>query len=134
MRSGSSSRSGGPALLLFWSSDLYSVKSAYIELFQGAVLFGPGERIWRSWASGKCQFFYVAGGSQVTTNVGQLIDLKGEVCHTQLAAPSCDQEPETMNHLLVGCVFAREFWFLLLQRVRLQRLSPQPTIASFDDW
>ena len=50
----------------FSSSDLYSAKSAYIELFQGAVLFGPWERIWRSWAPGKCHFFMclVGGGSQ----------------------------------------------------------------------
>lgn len=72
----------------FSSSDLYSAKSACIELFQGAVLFGPWERIWRSWAPGKCHFFYVAGGWWLTTNVGQLIDLKREVCHTQPAAPS----------------------------------------------
>jgi hypothetical protein len=71
----------------FSSSDLYSAKSAYIEFFQGAVLFGPWERIWRSWAPGKCHFFYVPGGWWLTTNVGQLIDLKREVYHTQLANP-----------------------------------------------
>ena len=39
-----------------------------------------------------------------------------------------------MNHLLVGCVFAQDFWFLLLRGVGLQILSPQPTAPSFDDW
>jgi hypothetical protein len=28
--------------------------------------------------------------------------------------PPCDQAPETINHLLVGCIFAREFWFILI--------------------
>jgi len=29
--------------------------------------------------------------------------------------PLCDQEEETINHLLVSCVFTRKFWFSLLQ-------------------
>jgi len=48
--------------------------------------------------------------------------------------PLCDQEEETVNHLLVECVFAREFWFLLLRQVGLQALSPQPTDNNFLDW
>ena len=31
-------------------------------------------------------------------------------------------------------MFARVFWFLLLRGVGLHSLSPQPTVASFDDW
>ena len=48
--------------------------------------------------------------------------------------PLCDQDDETINHLLVGCIFAREFWFLLLRQVGLQALSPQPSENSFLDW
>jgi len=48
--------------------------------------------------------------------------------------PLCDQEEETINHLLVECVFTREFWFNLLRQVGLQALSPQPTENSFLDW
>jgi hypothetical protein len=46
----------------------------------------------------------------------------------------CDQAPETINHLLVGCTFAREFWFRFLSQVGLQSLSPQLTDTSFYDW
>jgi hypothetical protein len=46
----------------------------------------------------------------------------------------CDQEPEDLNHLLVSCVFAREFWYKLLRRFRLHSLAPQPGAASFLDW
>jgi hypothetical protein len=45
----------------------------------------------------------------------------------------CDQE-ENINHILVGFVFVRQFWFFLLQRVGLSILAPQPAEASFDDW
>lgn len=34
----------------------------------------------------------------------------------------------------MGCVFARQFWFHLLQYVGLVGLAPQPTDISFDEW
>jgi hypothetical protein len=46
----------------------------------------------------------------------------------------CDQEEETMDHLLSSCVFSRQFWFKFLQKVTLQDLTPQPTDPSFLDW
>lgn len=39
--------------------------------------------------------------------------------------PLCDQEKETINHLLAGCVFAHEFWYHFLKQVNLQILAPQ---------
>jgi hypothetical protein len=39
-----------------------------------------------------------------------------------------------LKALVVECVFAREFWFILLRQVGLQALSPQPTDNSFLDW
>ena len=48
--------------------------------------------------------------------------------------PLCDQEEENIQHLLVGCVFARHFWFELLQFFGLATLAPQPDENSFDDW
>jgi hypothetical protein len=35
----------------------YSAKSAYEAMFIGAIQFKPWERIWKSWAPGKCKFF-----------------------------------------------------------------------------
>jgi hypothetical protein len=49
-------------------------------------------------------------------------------------APLGDQEKETINHLLVGCVFARQFWFVILQRVGLAAMVPQPSDQLFDTW
>jgi hypothetical protein len=48
--------------------------------------------------------------------------------------PLCDQEHETINHLLVGCVFTREFWFTLLEQVNLQSLAPQPGEGNAMEW
>jgi hypothetical protein len=50
------------------------------------------------------------------------------------SCPDCDQAEETINHLLLECVFAREFWFNLLRRAGLQALTPQSDDKSFEDW
>jgi hypothetical protein len=34
----------------------------------------------------------------------------------------------------ISCVFARQFWFLLLLSVSLSVLAPQPNECSFEDW
>jgi len=46
----------------------------------------------------------------------------------------CDQEEEDIHHLLVGCVFSRDFWFSLLSRFGFAALAPQPSDQSFDNW
>uniref|UniRef100_K3Y117 Reverse transcriptase zinc-binding domain-containing protein n=1 Tax=Setaria italica TaxID=4555 RepID=K3Y117_SETIT len=48
--------------------------------------------------------------------------------------PLCDQVDETIDHLLVSCVFTQQVWFRLLQSVGLHILAPQPDETSFDDW
>jgi len=48
--------------------------------------------------------------------------------------PLCDQEDEAIQHLLIGCVFARQFWYSLLHRVGLSILTPQATELSWEDW
>jgi hypothetical protein len=48
--------------------------------------------------------------------------------------PLCDQQPETINHLLTSCVFARQFWAGLLQPLGLLQLVPQPWDEGFEEW
>ena len=48
--------------------------------------------------------------------------------------PLCDQEEETVQHLLTTCVFARQFWFSILQSLNLSQLVPRHTDNSFADW
>jgi hypothetical protein len=44
--------------------------------------------------------------------------------------PLCNQAAQTIDHLLILCVFTREFWFRFLSQVGLQ----SPTDLSFFDW
>ena len=48
--------------------------------------------------------------------------------------PLCDQEEETVQHLLTTCVFARQFWFSILQPLNLSCLVPRCAAGSFADW
>jgi hypothetical protein len=48
-------------------------------------------------------------------SVGWQIDLKKQSLDHLERCSLCDQERETINHLLVACVFSREYWFLLLR-------------------
>jgi hypothetical protein len=48
--------------------------------------------------------------------------------------PLCDQEPETIDHLLIRCVFARKFWFRLLGQVNLHNFAQQPGEQNTIKW
>jgi len=115
----------------FSANAQYSAKSAYESFFIGATSFGPWERIWKSWAPPKCRFFLwlVAHNRCWTADRLQRRGLPRPAC-----CPLCDQAQETINHILVGCAFAREFWFHLFRKVGLQPLTPQLNENSFLDW
>jgi hypothetical protein len=101
----------------------YSAKSAYEGLFWGSVQFEPYERIWKAWVPPKCRYFAWLVALQKCWTAD-----RPEKC------PLSDQMEETMNHLLVTCVFSRQFWFNLLRQVQLQDLTPQPDSNSFMEW
>lgn len=113
------------------ASGQYTAKSAYEALFQGATQFDPWERIWRTWAPGKCKFFLWLAAHNRCWTADRLANRN--IPHPE-HCPHCDQEPETIDHLLISCVFARQFWHTLLQRLGLGALSPEPSEASFQKW
>jgi hypothetical protein len=47
--------------------------------------------------------------------------------------PLCDQHEESTNHLLVSCVFVRQFWEELLRAADFQELVPQTEVV-FKNW
>ena len=48
--------------------------------------------------------------------------------------PLCDQEEENIQHIFTSCVFARQFWFAILQPLNLTRLTPTRSIIFADWW
>ena len=94
----------------FSSSGQYSAKSAYENFFIGSTQFGPYERIWKSWAPPKCRFFMWLVAHDWCWTADRLA--RRGLPHPEQCL-LCDQEEEAINHLLVSCVFTRQFWFFL---------------------
>ncbi|RCV20539.1 hypothetical protein SETIT_4G064200v2 [Setaria italica] len=46
----------------------------------------------------------------------------------------CAQEEETIDHLLLGCVFSRKCWFKLLHTSRNQALTPNTCDELLEWW
>jgi hypothetical protein len=91
-------------------------------MFCGSTSLAGFERVWSTWAPPKCQFFlWLVLHNKCWT--ADRLARKG-LPHPS-TCPLCDQEGESIHHLLVSCVLARQFWFLLLHCVSLAALSPE---------
>jgi len=81
-----------------------SSKSAYRAYFQGSITFEPWKRLWKSWAPNKCKvFLWLAIRNRCWT--ADRLEKRGLPHPNQ--CPLCDQENETVQHLLASCVVAR---------------------------
>jgi hypothetical protein len=110
------------------NSGAYSSKSAYDRFFLGAVQFEPYKRIWETWAPPRCKFFMWLASLNRCWTADRLARWGlDHPIHCML----CEQEKETIQHILVSCVFSREVWFRVLSLVGLQRGTPEPGEENF---
>jgi hypothetical protein len=109
----------------------YSAKTAYEGFFLGSVVFPHHKRIWKTWALPKCRFFIWLVAQKRVWTADRLA--KRGLTHPE-KCPVCDQEDETIDHLLVTCSLSREFWYLLLRKFGLHSLAPQLDVGSYLGW
>ena len=112
-------------------SGSYSSKSAYLAFFVGTSRFSPWRRIWKSWAPLRCKFFIWLVLHNRCWTADRLA--KRGLPHSEVC-PFCDQAEETINHLLVGCVFSRQVWASIFQLLGLMQLVPDPSVSRFSGW
>lgn len=95
-----------------WEKDgAFSARSAYAAKFAGLELSPTASFTWKPRAPLQCRFFnWLAIRNRCWTS--DRLARRG-LPH-QAACPFCDQHDETMDHLLVTCVFAREIWLWVL--------------------
>jgi len=112
-------------------SGVFSSKSCYQSLFAGSTPFQPWKRLWKTCAPPKCKFFlWLAMKNRCwTAHRLEKRDLPHPVVY-----PLCDQEQETIQHLLISCIFARQFWHSLLSPFDLSHLTPAVDAPSFAEW
>jgi hypothetical protein len=51
-----------------------------------------------------------------------------------VVCPLCDQEHETILHLLCTCSFARQFWHAIFSSLGMGHLTPDRDVSSFVMW
>jgi hypothetical protein len=86
---------------------------------------------WKSWAHPRCKFFIWL----VSLNRCWIADrlARRGLDHLE-SCPLCDQREETVQHILISCVFVKDIWFRVLSKVGLQSLSPGTADLVFQEW
>lgn len=102
-------------------SGQYTASSAYRSFFVGQTTILGTNELWKASAPPKVKFF-----SWLTIH-GRLWAADRRKRHGLQhddGCALCGQLPETTDHLLLACVFAREVWWRALHHIHLQHLAP----------
>ena len=108
----------------------YSTKSAYEAQFVGREVEPAAEFTWRSKAPLRCRFFLWLGMRNKCWTSDRLA--RRGLDH-QDACPFRDQHEETLDHLLLGCVFAREVWRVICGALGRPQWALNPD-SRLRDW
>ena len=119
---------------LFWrwtATGVYSAKSCYLATFQGSMASASWKLTWKTWAPPRVKFFHwLADLDRCWT--AERLARRGLQHHT--ACLLCDQAPETMQHLTIGCPFSRQIWHAILAWLRLPCTIPDDNTTSLVSW
>jgi hypothetical protein len=79
----------------------------------------------------RCKFFSLACVSESVLDSRLFGSTRLGSSETMLM---CVQEEETIQHIMVSCVFSREIWYQVLSLVGLQQCLPRPSDTVFQEW
>jgi hypothetical protein len=115
-----------------WSSDCkYSAASAYGAMFLGSVKPFGASLIWNSRAPARVRlFFWLALHRRCWTAERR----RRHGLQVDDNCIMCLQVTETLDHILLGCVFSREVWERLLSRIGLAQLVITGDLDIFLWW
>ena len=109
---------------------IFSASSAYHLFFLGREFHPAAAELWTSWAPLEIKIF-------VWLVLHDRLWTVDRLARRQLEHPECcvlcAQEDENLNHMLLGCSFAREVWYNVLLPWPLHRRTPTPA-DSIKDW
>ena len=101
----------------------FLVRSAYVSAFGGREVMPTADLTWKSRAPTQCRFFtWLAMKNRCWTS--DRFARRG-LPH-QDACPFCDQEEETINHIMLTCVFARSAWAAICGSLGKPEWIPSP--------
>lgn len=112
-------------------SGKYMARSTYTRLNQGAIRSPTATAIWRSWAPLKCKIFarFAVQQRLWTSDRGARHGLQdnSSPCYT------CLQEEDTVEHIVVQCVYARQVWHTCFDSLQINVPPPNNT-DTFVEW
>jgi hypothetical protein len=101
-------------------SGCYSSKSAYLTLFNGQTGMLGTKEAWKIRAPNEVRFF-IWLAVQNRCWIAERLHRHG--VHSNSTCALCDQQSETIDHLLLACVVSRQVWFTYLAKYGWQHLS-----------
>jgi hypothetical protein len=110
-------------LIWKWSaSGQYSSSLAYATMFHGQSTLIGAKELWKVKASNEFIFFFWLA-MQDPCWISERLTRHG--LRNNGPCTQCDQQTETIDHLLLICVYKREVWFQGFQPCGWQHLTPQ---------
>jgi hypothetical protein len=107
------------------ANNQYSAKDTYMALCQGSIRSATASCTWKPWAPLKCKFFiWLALQYRVWTSDRRV---RHGLQDAMVPCYICLQEVDTLDHILLGCVVAREVWFRCFSLVGIQIDVPDGT-------
>jgi hypothetical protein len=101
----------------------YSARSCYEGMFGARVDMAGALQVWKSRAPPNCKVFMWL---LVRTRCWTADRLSRRGLPHPASCPFCDQGDESLDHLLMGCVLAREVWAVFLRLWGKLHWMPQP--------
>jgi len=115
-----------------WTADQrFTTASAYQSFFVGQHPIKGARFLCKTSAPPKCKFFIWLAFHDRCWTVQRR---KKRNLQADDPCAFCDQESETIDHLLVSCVFARQIWSFLLHRLGWDIAVPSTVDQSLADW
>ncbi|KAE8778192.1 hypothetical protein D1007_48961 [Hordeum vulgare] len=108
----------------------YTARSCYQATFHGSIACRSWKLIRKSWAPPKVRFFHCLA-SQDRCWTTERLARHGLTHHPRCLL--CDQEPESMQHLLLACPFTKQTWHGIMSWLRLPTPVPDQD-ATLHDW
>uniref|UniRef100_A0A8I6WSB2 Reverse transcriptase zinc-binding domain-containing protein n=1 Tax=Hordeum vulgare subsp. vulgare TaxID=112509 RepID=A0A8I6WSB2_HORVV len=118
-------------LIWKWTAcNIYSAKSCYLATFHGSTACS-WKLIWKSWVPSRVKFFrWLASQDRSWTT--ERLARHGLQHHPRCLL--CNQEPETLRHLLLECRFTHEAWHETLAWLRIPAPIPSHDPSLMDWW
>jgi len=119
-------------LLWSWTTDgAYTASSCYLATFHGSTSCHSWKLIWKTWAPPRVKFFHwLANQDRCWT--AERLARHGLQHHPRCLL--CDQEPETIQHLLLTCPVTRQTWHEILAWLRMTAAAPSHEASLMEWW